>query len=144
MPDNKISRTILQYREMSQLQEYAQAQETTILQISKKIQKYEDQIKHLEELLKTTVPTISSQLPGVKINANSDAEYICVIEIAKLKNRASLAEDVLTLEESRKLDTYYKILNNINSKPNKVEKDAEQLPTENLLQIVESKNDSGN
>ena len=100
---------------MSQLQEYAQAQETTILQISKKIQKYEDQIKHLEELLKTTVPTISSQLPGVKINANSDAEYICVIEIAKLKNRASLAEDVLTLEESRKLDTYYKILNNINS-----------------------------
>src|ERR1700689_124459 len=100
MPDNKISKTILQYKDLETLQQFAEAQNTTILNLSKKIQKYEDQIKHLEELLKTTVPIISSNPKGVNEISNDDSEYICVIEISKLKNITQERE--LTLEENRK------------------------------------------
>jgi len=137
---DKISRTILQYKDMAQLQMFAEAQNTTILQLSKKNQALDEKVKHLEELLKTTVPTISSLPNGASDIADDDSEYICLVEIAKLKRFTSERE--LTLEESRRFDTYYKILNNIKSKP-ATQKDVEELPTDSLLKIVESKNDSG-
>jgi hypothetical protein len=140
MSDNKISKTILQYKELTQLQEFAEAQNTTILQLSKKNQSLEEKVKHLENILKTTVPTISSLPNGVEDIADDDSEYICLVEIAKLKRFTNERE--LTLEESRRFDTYYKILNNINSKP-KQEKEVKETPTGDLLKIVESKNDSG-
>ena len=140
MSDSKISRTILQYKDLETLQQFAEAQSTTILQLSKKIQTLESKLKHSEELLKSTVPNINSLPPGVEKIAEDDAEYICLVEIAKLKTSTLTRE--LTLEENRKFDTYYKILNNIKSKPN-TEKDAEQLPTGKLLELIESKDDNG-
>lgn len=139
MSDSKISKTILQYKELSQLQEFAEAQNTTILQLSKKIQNLESKLKHSEELLKTSVPIIGS-LPEITQIASDDSEYICLVEIAKLKSFTKERE--LTLEESRRFDTYYKILNNIKSKPVK-EKEVEKLSDGDLLKLVESKNDSG-
>lgn len=136
---DEIPRTIQQYKDLKSLQEFAVAQNTTILQLSKKVQNLESKLKHSEDLLKSTVPNISSQLPGIKVNAENDAEYICIVEIAKLK--ALTNERELTLEENRKFDTYYKILNNIKSKPN-VEKEVESLPTNNLLEIAEGKKDA--
>jgi uncharacterized protein YydD (DUF2326 family) len=137
---DEIPKSIQQYKDFKSLQEFACAQNTTILQLSKKVQTLESKLKHAEDLLKTTVPNISSQLPGVKDFTQDDSEYICTVEIAKLKSFTRERE--LTLEESRKLDTYYKILNNINSKP-KVEKEVEKLPTSELLKLVESKDDNG-
>jgi hypothetical protein len=139
MADKTISRTILQYKDLAQLQLYAEAQNTTILQLSKKNQALEEKLKHAEDLLKTTVPNLSS-LPGVKIVAEEDSEYICIVEIAKLKSYTETRD--LTLEESRRFDTYYKILNNIKSKPNQ-EKEVKEADTKDLLKLVESKNDSG-
>jgi hypothetical protein len=133
---DEIPKTIMQYKDLATLREFATAQNTTILQLSKKVQNLEAKLKHSEELLKTTVPNISSQLPGIKVVAEDDAEYICTVEIAKLKART--LEESLTLEESRKLDTYYKILNNINSKP-KIEKEVKEESTEDLLKLVEGK-----
>lgn len=138
MPDNSISKTILQYKDMETLQQFAEAQNTTILQLSKKNQRLEDQVKHLETLLKTTVPNISSQPNGVNEISADDSEYIAIVEIAKLKTFT--LKRALTLEESRMFDTYYKILNNIKSKP-KLEKEVQETSTENLLALVESKND---
>jgi len=133
---DEIPKSIAQYRDFKSLQEFAVAQNTTILQLSKKIQTLESKLKHSEELLKSTVPNISSQLPGVKVTAEEDSEYICLVEIAKLKNYTQ--ERDLTLEESRRFDTYYKILNNIKSKP-PMEKEVEETPTKDLLKIVEGK-----
>jgi hypothetical protein len=137
---DEIPKSIAQYRDFKSLQEFAVAQNTTILQMSKKIQSLEQKLKHAEDILKSTVPNISSQMPGIKINAQEDSEYICIIEISKLKNITNERE--LTLEENRKFDTYYKILNNIKSKPS-VEKEAEKLPTGKLLELIESKDDNG-
>jgi hypothetical protein len=130
---DKVSKTIAQYKEFKQLQEYACAQETTILQMSKKIQTLEEKLKHSEVILKNAGPAINSIVQYSK----SDSEDICKIEIAKLKSFT--IERELTYEEVKKLDIYYKVLNNINSKPHP-EKEAEQLPTDNLLKIVESEN----
>lgn len=144
MSDNSnvsISKTILQYKDLQTLQEFAQAQNTTILQLSKKIQKYEDQIKHLEQLLKTSVPIIKTSPEGVDKFAEDDSEYICQIEIAKLKQFT--LERELTIEENRKFDTYFKILTMINSKNKNQEKEAQKLPTEDLLKLVESKDVNG-
>ena len=137
---DEIPKSIAQYRDFKSLQEFAVAQNTTILNLSKKVQALEVKLKHSEDLLKSTVPNISSQLPGVKDFTNDDSEYICTVEIAKLKSFTKERE--LTLEESRKLDTYYKILNNINSKP-KVEKEVKETDTKDLLKLVESKDDNG-
>lgn len=133
---DEIPKSIMQYKDLATLREFAVAQNTTILNLSKKNQALEQKLKHTEELLKSTVPNISSQLPGVKISAEEDSEYICIVEIAKLKNYTQ--ERDLTLEESRRFDTYYKILNNINSKP-KVEKEVKEESTEDLLKLVEGK-----
>lgn len=138
MSDESVPKTILQYKDLATLREFATAQNTTILQLSKKVRALESKLKHAEDLLKTTVPNISSQLPGVKVSAEEDSEYICLVEIAKLKSYTR--ERDLTLEESRRFDTYYKILNNINSKP-KVEKEVKEESTADLLKLVESKND---
>src|ERR1700689_2663621 len=113
--ESNIPKTILQYKDLAQLREFATAQNTTILQLSKKIQSLEEKLKHSEELLKASVPNISTLPAGVDKIADDDAEYICVVEIAKLKSITNERE--LTLEENRKFDTYYKILNNIKSKP---------------------------
>lgn len=137
---DEVPKSIQQYKDFKSLQEFACAQNTTILQLSKKVQTLESKLKHSEELLKSTVPNLSSQLPGIKVIAEEDSEYICIVEIAKLKSYTK--ERDLTLEESRRFDTYYKILNNIKSKPN-TEKDAEKLPTGKLLELIESKDDNG-
>lgn len=139
MSDNKVSRTIAQYKDFEQLQLYAMAQETTILQMSRKNQKLEDQVKHLEELLKTTVPVIKTSPEGVQSFAEDDSEYICQVEIAKLKQVTQERE--LTYEECKRLDTYFKIITQINFKNKNKEKEAEKLPTEDLLKLVESNDD---
>ena len=136
--DNNIPKTIMQYKDIATLREFATAQNTTILQLSRKIQTLEEKLKHSESLLKATVPNISSLPPGVNKIADDDAEYICLVEIAKLKGFTNERE--LTLEENRKFDTYYKILNKIKSKPRE-EKEVEKQPTDDLLRIVENNDD---
>lgn len=131
-----IDKTILQYKELSQLQEFAQAQQTTIIQISKKIQRLEEERDHLKTLLESSVPLIKTSPEGVTQNAEADSEYICSIEIAKLKNITQERE--LTYEETRKLSEYFKILNQINIRNPKQEKEVKDLSNDNLLKLIES------
>lgn len=135
-----IDKTILQYKELFQLQEFAQAQMTTIMQISKKIQRLEDERDHLKQLLESSVPLIKTSPDGVIRNAQEDSEYICTIEIAKLKNITQERE--LTYEETRKLSEYFKILSQINSKSPTKEKEVKELSTEKLLQLIDGEKKS--
>lgn len=127
-----IDKTVAQYKEFSQLQEFAQAQQTTIIQLSKKIQKLEDERNHLKKLLESTVPLIAP----VKNENENDSEYICTMEISKLRDISTQRE--LTLEESRRLETYFKILTQINNRPKKEEKEVEKLSDSEVLKLVEN------
>jgi hypothetical protein len=127
-----IDKTVAQYKDFNQLQEFAQAQQTTIVQLSKKIQKLEDERDHLKKLLESSVPLIAP----VKNENDNDSEYICTMEISKLRDISTQRE--LTLEESRRLETYFKILTQINNKPKKEEKEVEKLSDDALLKLVEN------
>lgn len=127
-----IDKTVAQYKDFNQLQEFAQAQQTTIIQLSKKIQKLEDERDHLKKLLQSSVPLIAP----IKNENENDSEYICTMEISKLRDISTQRE--LTLEECRRLETYFKILTQINNKPKQVEKEVEKLSDSEVLKLVEN------
>jgi hypothetical protein len=127
-----IDKTVGQYKDFNQLQEFAQAQQTTIIQLSKKIQKLEDERNHLKKLLESSVPLISP----IKNENENDSEYICTMEISKLRDISTQRE--LTLEECRRLETYFKILTQINNRPKKEEKEVEKLSDSEVLKLVEN------
>src|SRR5579871_956726 len=129
-----IQKTIEQYKTLEQLQQFAIAQQTTIIQMSKKIQKLEDERNHLKDIVDKSVPIIKSVDSAVTEVFENNAEYICHMEIAKLKEASKDRE--LTLEESRKLETYFRIITQIDNKPKPKEKEVEKLGTEELLKIV--------
>jgi hypothetical protein len=127
-----IDKTVAQYKDFNQLQEFVQAQQTTIIQLSKKIQKLEDERDHLKKLLESSVPLIAP----IKNENENDSEYICTMEISKLRDISTQRE--LTLEECRRLETYFKILTQINNRPKKEEKEVEKLSDGELLKLVEN------
>lgn len=131
------SKTIEQYKTMEHLREFAEAQHTTISQLSKKIQRLEEERNHLKTLLESSVPIIKSTDHAVTEIFENDAEYICHIEIAKLKEVSKVRE--LTLEETRKLSEYFKIITQIDFKSDKkTEKQVKNLETQDLLKLIES------
>lgn len=131
-----IDRTIMQYKDLETLQQFAQAQMTTLTQMSKKVQRLEEERDHLKTLLESSIPLIKTSPEGVTQNAEADSEYICTIEIAKLKNITQERE--LTYEEVKRLEIHFKILNQINIRNPKQEKEVKDLSTENLLKLIES------
>lgn len=135
MADN-ISKTVAQYKTLEQLQQYAEAQNSTILQLSKKVQRLEEERDHLKKLLETSVPIIKTTDNKISEIYANDSEYICHMEIAKLKEISGLRE--LTLEESRKLETYFRIVSQVENKTKKPEKEVQKLDTNELLKLVES------
>lgn len=142
MSDNdNISRTISQYKDWDQLAQFAQAQQTTIVQISKKIQRLEEERDHLKTLLESSVPLIKTESDSVNESTENDSEYICTLEIAKLKKIS--IQRALTYEEVKRLEIHFKMLTQINSRPNKQEKDVKELSNDRLLELIESKDVAG-
>lgn len=142
MEDN-ISKTILQYKEFSQLQEYASAQEKTLIQLSKKLKKVEEECSHLKELLESSVPILKTdkQISGEKFLTNSE-EAICVMQLEKLRDISSERE--LTLEEARRVEIFSKVLTASRNSPRVIELKTQHMTNEELLAIVEGKSDKSN
>lgn len=138
-----ISKTILQYKEMSQLQAYAEAQNSTILQMSKKLKKIEEERDHLKQLLESSVPILKSDKPqlGEKFLTSSE-EAICVMQLEKLRDISSERE--LTLEEARRVEIFSKVLSASKNSPKVIELKTKHMTNDELLAIVESDNDKSN
>lgn len=138
---DKISKTILQYKEMSQLQEFAEAQSSTIIQISKKLKKLEEERDHLKQLLESSVPILrdDKQPIGHKFLTSSE-EAICVMQLEKLRDASTARE--LTLEEARRVEIFSKVLAASRNSPKVIEPLTQNMSNEELLAIVEGKNDT--
>ena len=132
-----INKSIQQYKDFETLQQFAQAQHTTIVQLSKKIQKIEDERDHLKKLLESSVPILKE--PGKEIAGSkfltSDEEAICVMQLNKLRDISSERE--LTLEETRRVEIFSKILNAVRNAPKVIEVKTKQLSNEELLASIE-------
>lgn len=142
MSDN-ISKTILQYKELSQLQQYAEAQNSTILQLSKKLKKLEEERDHLKQLLESSVPILKSddKSLGEKFLTSSE-EAICVMQLEKLRDISSGRE--LTLEEARRVEIFSKVLTASRNSPKVIELKTQKMTNEELLAIVEGTSDKPN
>jgi len=143
MSDN-VSKTIMQYKELSQLQQYAEAQNSTILQLSKKLKKLEEERDHLQELLASSVPIIkeNNKSPLGEKFLTSSEEAICVMQLEKLRDISSERE--LTLEEARRVEIFSKVLTASRNSPKVIELKTQNMSNEELLAIVEGTSDKSN
>lgn len=137
-----VDKTIAQYKDFDQLQQFAQAQQTTIIQLSKKLQKLEDERDHLKSLLESSVPLMKTEETREleKLHGNN-TENICHNEIKKLRDVSSVRE--LTYEEAKRLDIYFKIITQISNFSKPIETKAKQMSSAELLKLVESDDGTG-
>src|SRR5271170_5580033 len=111
-----FKKTIEQYKSMDDLQLFAEAQNSTILQLSKKIQKLEEERDHLKKLLESSVPLIKEEgKEGAEKFLTSAEEAICIMQLERLRDISSSRE--LTLEESRRCEIFSKILSTFRNMP---------------------------
>lgn len=120
--DDQIDKMSEQFKNLEELQAYNQAQFITINSQSKKINKLENEIKELKQLLQNSIPKDASQISSLVIVADSDEEFICRVQIAELKKVCGDRE--FTLDEAKRLDIFTKILISLKNKSVKDEKDS--------------------
>lgn len=127
-------------KDASEKDAFIEAQNKTIIQLTKKIQKLEEERNHLKSLLEQSVPLVKTEESGIAHRLlTTDEETICATQLKILKDKSMLGE--LTLEESKKVELFSKILAANRNIPKIFETKSKQLKNEDLLALVEG-NDS--
>lgn len=133
-PTTGLSEMFSQYKDMAELGEFAQAQHKTIVDLSKKIQELEKENSHLRELMQHKAAVITPLSLDIEI---SNEELIALEQLKLLKERSSTRE--LTLEETRKVEIYTKIIDQVRAKKDfKSTPALTNLDTKDLLEIVKN------
>lgn len=118
----------------SDLQTTVDAQMKTLITLNKKMKTVQDENEHLKKLLKQSNPIIVSM-----DEAGLDEELIARSELRKLRTYSEQRE--LSMEETKKVEIYSKIMNTLANKPKKLTIDAKNLKTEDLLGALEAADD---
>ncbi len=118
---------------------FSEAQHATIVELSQKIVKLEEERDHLKLLLESTPLVQGEKLVSVGYNLE---ENIAKVQLALLNQRSMQQE--LTLEETKKCEIFSKILTAIrNSGIKNVDNTISKLKSEDLLAQLESSADGG-
>ncbi len=139
--ESSVDKMSKQFKELSELKAYSDAQYITIIDLNKQINKLKEEKLHLEEMVKTiplapAAPGAIIQFPTYSI---SDEEKICIEQIAKLKSSSSSA--IFTLDEARRLEIFTKVLACIRGKEKDIDGSAKKLSTDELLKLADSVSD---
>ena len=128
MSDKFFDNLTKEFKTIAEYKNFAQAQNETILELSKKIHNLEEEIRN-QKIEKKEVISLDTSI--------SNEEMICLTQL-RILNESS-RERELTLEEAKKVDIFTKILSQINSQKEKGTSDeAGLLSSEELLKIVEN------
>lgn len=132
----KISDMADKFKEQNdeELQSIIDAQTKTLITLNKKLKVVQDENEHLQKLLKQTNPIIVSM-----DEAGLDEELIARSELRKLRQRSQDME--LTMEETKKVEIYSKIMNAIANKPKILTVNTKNLKTDELLSALDSATD---
>lgn len=126
-------------KDLAELRVFSEAQQKTILKLSKKNKELEEEVSHLKKLLESQTPLVQTD-PSVGLPAEkfltSDQEAICRMELNKLKQ--SSFERELTLEEAKRVDIYSKILNVLENSPKTIKVETKSIPSQDLMSLVQS------
>lgn len=128
---SNLTNIIDQLDDLDKLKAYAKAQFSTIIELNKKLQRVEEELRNLKY---NTANNIES--PKTNYEGLSDEEIICNIQLDIIKKK-SLNGEELALDDAKRVETYTKILSNRKSKTSAPES---KLSDEDLLKIVEFKN----
>jgi len=123
------------------LKQYADAQYKTILAQSKKIGELEtaneELMKRLGEMSNQNATLKASESLSAGQFSTDDVETTCVLQLARIKELALHRE--LTLEESKKFETFSKVLRDHRGKPDPKNKESiETMSSEDLLKLMDS------
>lgn len=144
----KIEDISLENTQNDDLKAFAEAQQKTIIHLTRKIKTLEDENAHLKKLVEQTVPVIKPdnqpaldpQQKGEKF-LTSDQEAICRVQLNKLREISFDRE--LTLEEAKRVEIFSKILNLLETTPKTIKIETKEMKNEDLLGFLEeSKNES--
>jgi hypothetical protein len=120
---------------LAELQEFCDAQQKVIIQLNKKIQKLEAEKNTLENTVKNSSPNLF----GKELHMANDMateEAICALQIKRLEETS--LERELTLEETRKLEAFSKILATFRSSTKGNDSKTKGVSPAELLKLVEN------
>ncbi len=121
----------------AELQIYSNSQHEVITKQNAKINNLESQIKHLEKLLADNSIIVGSAVDFKDMFIKcDDPEAIAHMQLKILRDKSLQGE--LSMEESKRVEIYTKILDNVASKQKDNMKDvAAATNTEDLLKLVD-------
>lgn len=125
-------------KDLAELKAFSDAQQKTIIKLSKKNKELEEEVSHLKKLLESQTPIISDvpALPFAEKFLTTDQESICRTQLSKLREISFERE--LTLEETKRVEIYSKILNVLENSPKTIKVETKSIPSQDLLSLVQS------
>lgn len=135
-----IDKMIEQFKSESELKAYCNVQFKQILKLKKDMQIKEDEIVHLKDLLSKSTPILQQTEEGV-ISEVSHSEQISTMQLKRLRDVSMQRE--LTLEESKKVEIFTKIVMQLQKK-SVDENEIEKMSPEDLLKLVNTETPNTN
>lgn len=126
-------------KELSDLKAFSEAQQKTIVQLTKKVKQLEEERDQLKSQINAPVPTPSSNIEPSGAIADkfltSDQEAICRTQLMKLREIAFDRE--MTLEETKKVEIFSKILTSLENAPKTIKIDTKSMDNSDLMGLLE-------
>lgn len=130
-------------KELSDLRAFSEAQQKTIIQLTKKIKQLEEEKDHLKGILETTAPVLPTPQNNSVVTEKfltSDQETICRTQLVKLREIA--LEREMTLEETKKVEIFSKILTALENAPKTIKIDTKAIDSSDLMGLLENSVDN--
>lgn len=125
-------------KDLAELKAFSEAQQKTIVKLSKKNKELEEEVSHLKRLLESSVPIIATDnTPVIQADKflTSDQEAICRMQLNRLKEVSYERE--LTLEEAKRVEIFSKIINVLENSPKTIKVETKNLDNKELLSLLE-------
>jgi len=125
-------------KELADIRAFSEAQQKTIIQLTKKVKQLEEERDHLKKLLESTAPiiqTANNTLVQTEKFLTSDQEAICRVQLTKLRDIALDRE--LTLEETKKVEIFSKIITVLENAPKTIKIDTKSIESNDLMGLLE-------
>jgi hypothetical protein len=125
-------------KELADIRAFSEAQQKTIIQLTKKVKQLEEERDHLKKLLESTAPIIqtANNTPvQTEKFLTSDQEAICRVQLTKLRDIALDRE--LTLEETKKVEIFSKIITVLENAPETIKIDTKSIESNDLMGLLE-------
>lgn len=125
-------------KDLAELRVFSEAQQKTIVKLSKKNKELEEEISHLKKLLESTAPIVATSTEPV-VSAEkfltTDQEAICRMQLNRLKEVSYERE--LTLEEAKRVEIFSKIINVLENSPKTIKVETKSIDSKDLMSLIE-------